>query len=76
MSGKDELVLKNIAKGTTDPRVEFISQVHTNLDQTSILKSRLSISISTKLKILTKPSFIILTKIQLCNLNQTSAAKY
>ena len=39
---------------------------HTNLDQTSILESRLSI----------KPRFRILTKIQLCNLNQTSAAKY
>ena len=33
-----------------------------------------SISTKLKLKILTKPSFIILTKIQLRNLNQTSAA--
>ena len=39
--------------GTTDPRVEFISQDH-----------------------LTKPSFRILTRIQLRNLNQTSTVKY
>ena len=45
---------KNIAKGTTDPRVKFISQVHIsqfiNLDQITISKSRLSINfkISTK----------------------------
>ena len=83
--------VSNIAKGTTDPRVEFISQVHssqfTNLDQITISEYRLSaltsksqpnISISTKskVKILTKPSFRILTKIKLHNLNQTSAAKY
>ena len=40
------------------------------------LKSQPNISIKTKLKILTKHSLIILTKIQLRNLNQTSAAKY
>ena len=47
---------KNIAKGATDPRVEFISQVQTkilinlhlqNLDQASTLKSQPNISIST-----------------------------
>ena len=53
---------RNIAKGTTDPRVEFISQ---NLDKASTSKPQPTISISTKVKILTKPSFRILTKIQL-----------
>ena len=76
--------LKNIAKGTTDPRGEFISQVQTktliklhlqNLYQASTSKSQPNISIL-KLKILTKASFRILTKIQLRNVNQTSAAKY
>ena len=46
---------KNIAKGTTDPRVEFISQVQTqilikfhlqNLDQASTSKSQPNISLS------------------------------
>ena len=65
----------NIAKGTTDLRVEFISQDHssqlTNLEQYTISESRLSIdfkiSIPTKykVKILTKPSFRIVTKIRL-----------
>ena len=50
----------NIAKGTTDPRVEFISQVLTqilmkfhllNLVQPSTKKSQTNISISTKLKL-------------------------
>ena len=46
--------LKNIAKGTTDPRVEFISQDHSsqlkNLEHITISESRLSINfkISTK----------------------------
>ena len=46
--------LENIAKGTTDPRVEFISQDHsaqfTKLEHVTISKSRLSINfkISTK----------------------------
>ena len=44
----------NIAKGTTDPRVEFISQVYssqfTNIDPITISESQLSIN----LKILTK----------------------
>ena len=53
-------VYPNIAKGTTDPRVELISQVQTkilinlhlqNLDQASTSKSQPNISISTKLKI-------------------------
>ena len=50
----------NIAKGTTDPRVEFISKVQTqiltkfhlqNLDQASTSKSQRNISLSTKLKL-------------------------
>ena len=53
-------LLKNIAKGTTDPRVEVqltevtwlghITSSNTNLDKTSIAESRLSINfkISTK----------------------------
>ena len=76
----------NIAKGTTDPRDEFISQIITqilikqfqNFDKALTSKSQPNISISTKLKlkILAKPSFRILTKIQLRNLNQTSAANF
>ena len=48
------LLVKNIAKGTTDPRVEFISQDHssqfTNLKHITISESGLSINfkISTK----------------------------
>ena len=40
----------NIAKGTTDLRVEFITSFNTNLDEISISESRLSINfkISTK----------------------------
>ena len=48
---------KNIAKGTTDPRVKFISQVQTqikfhlqNLDQASTSKSQPNIRVSIKLK--------------------------
>ena len=47
-------MIKNIAKGTTDPRVEFISQNHssqfTNLEHIIISESQLSINfkISTK----------------------------
>ena len=61
---------ENIAKGTKDPRIEFISQ---NLDYASTSKSQPNISISTKskVKILTKPSFRILTKIQLPNQQET-----
>ena len=77
----------NIAKGTADPRVEFISQDHsskfTNLEHITISASRLTsksqpnISISTKykVKILTKPSFRILTKIQLGYLNLNISSK-
>ena len=49
-----EVIVLNIAKGTTDPRVEFISQDHssqfTNLECITISESRLSINfkISTK----------------------------
>ena len=51
--------VENIAKGTTDPRVEFISEVQTqilikfhlyNLDQASKSKSQPKIRLSTKLK--------------------------
>ena len=52
----------NIAKGTTDPRVEFILQIWIkfqvqNLDKAFTSKSQPNISISTKskVKILTKP---------------------
>ena len=72
----------NIAKGTTDPRVEFISQVYssqfTNLDKMIISEAQLSINLKSQpnISISTKFKLKILTKIQLCNLNQTSAAKY
>ena len=57
---RKESIIKNIANGTTDPRVEFISQVQTqilikfdlqNLDQASTSKFQANISILTKLKI-------------------------
>ena len=50
--------VQNIAKGTTDPRIEFLSQVQKqilikfhfqNLDQASVSKSQSNIIISTKL---------------------------
>ena len=82
--------IRNIAKGTTDLRVEFLLEVHSsqytnlielqfqNINKALTSKSQPNISISTKskVKILTKPSFRILTKIQLRNLNQTSTVKY
>ena len=52
--------IENIAKGTTDPRVEFISQVQTqilikfhlqNLDQASTSKYQPNISLSIKRKL-------------------------
>ena len=51
---------KNMAKGTTDPRVEFISQVQIqilikfhlkNLDQASTTKSQPNVSLSINLKL-------------------------
>ena len=72
---------KNIAKGKTDPRVEFCSPNYINLDRISSSESRLSINktsaspLNLKFKILTQPSFGISTKIQLHNLYKTSAAK-
>ena len=60
----------NIAKGTTDPRVEFISQVLAQMLIKFQFQLQYLISISTKLKLK------IFTKIQHRNLNQTSAAKY
>ena len=69
----------NIVKGTTDPGVEFISQVlkhristtHQlqNLNHTSA--SRLNL----KFKILNKPSLRNSTKIKLHNFYKTSAVK-
>ena len=55
-----EVYYINIAKGTTDPRVEFISQVLTqilikfhlqNLEQVSTSKSQPTMNISTKVKL-------------------------
>ena len=61
---KETTKILNIAKGTTDPRVEFISQVQTqilikfqNFDQASTSKSQ--------------PYLSILTQLKLQNLNQT-----
>ena len=86
--GYPNWIKKNIAKGTTDPWVEFIcitgSKCTVNKTWT-YYNFRISIkqwfqnlnqTSTSKLKILTKPCFRILTKIQLHNLNQTSAAKY
>ena len=54
------------------------NQVKYMLEKKCPNSSEPNISISTKLKlkVLTKPSFIILTKIRLRNLKHTSAAKY
>ena len=66
---------KNIAKGTTDPRVGFLSQVQKqilikfhlqNLDQASTSKSQPNISLSIKLKLQN------LDKTQLQNTDQDS----
>ena len=71
------LCRKNIAKGTTDPRVEFISQVQTqilikfhlqNLDQASTSKSQPNINLSIKLK----PQNLDQTQLQ--NLDQDSTS--
>ena len=82
--------VKNIAKGTTDTRVEFSlpklllqvthhkfnqTSANTNLDQISSPKSRTSIDFKISTKISTKPSFRILTQIQLHNLCKRSAKK-
>ena len=67
MSAHSLFIYGNIAKGITDPRVEFISQVQThffikfhlqNLDEASPSKSQINISLSLKLK-LQNPSFIL-----------------
>ena len=58
---------RNIAKGTTDSRVEFLSQVHTqilikfhlqNLNQASSSKSQPNISLSIKLKVKLKLKYL------------------
>ena len=65
-------IVKNIAKCTTDPRIEFISQIQSqilikfhlqNLDQASISKSQQTSAswLNFKFEILTKPSFRIST---------------
>ena len=84
---------KNIAKGTTDPRIEFIlskllfeviSQAQTQIlikfmfrisSKHQLLSQTSASPINLKFKILTKPSFRILSKIPLHNLYKTSAAK-
>ena len=57
---KKGVTAKNIAKGTTDPRVEFILQVLAqiliifhlqNLEQVSTSKSQPNMNISTKVKL-------------------------
>ena len=57
---KYQVTLQNIAKGTTDPRIEFISQVLTqilikfplqNFKQVSTSKSQPNMNISTKVKL-------------------------
>ena len=83
-------MILNIAKGTTDLRVEFyfpkFEQVQTrilikfhlqNLNQASISKSQQTSAswLNFKFEILTKPSFRISAKIQLHNLYKMSAAK-
>ena len=69
----------NIAKGTTDPRVEFILQTWIkfqvqNLDKVVSSKSQPNISML-KHKILTKPSFRILTKIPTSYLQPNISSK-
>ena len=81
MSAHSLFIYGNIAKGITDPRVEFISQVLTqifkfhlqNLDQASTSKSQPNISILINLY---QTSIRISTKAQLHNRNQTSEGKY
>ena len=66
--------MPNIAKGATDPRVEFLSQVLTHiLIKFRISSKHLLLNIKLTLKILTKLRLRILTTIQLRNLNHTSA---
>ena len=57
---KNTMLNENIAKGTTDPRVEFISQGQIqilikfylkNLDQASTSKSQPNVSLSIKFKL-------------------------
>ena len=75
------VIVQNIAKGTTDPRVEFslpnFKQVK-NLDQASISKSQPNIGISTehKLQNFDQIKLWISTSIQRHNLYKTSAGKY
>ena len=61
----------NISKSITDPGVEFISK-NLHKSWTNFNWKNISISTKVKLKIFSKPIFIILTKTQVLNLNQTS----
>ena len=63
---RTNIISKTLLKAQRTRGLSSYHKFHTNLDETSILESQLSI----------QPRFRILTKIQLCNLNQTSAAKY
>ena len=53
-SNKKQVYVKNIAKGTTDPRVEFILQNRrsqfTIIEHTTISESRLSIKFKISIK--------------------------
>ena len=65
-------------KKNSDENLEWVDITNNQEAINLTSKSQANLSFSTKLKskLLTKPSFRILTKIQLRNLNQTSAAKY
>ena len=71
-----DLGISNIAKGTTDPRVEFILQLltqilikhHQNLEQVSTSKSQPNMNISTKVKLQN------IDQTYLQNLNQDSTS--
>ena len=69
-------VKKHYPKAQRTLRIEFISQIFIKYPFQNLDEALTSIISILKLKILTKASLRILTKIQLCNLNQTSAAKY
>ena len=60
---KKLILLRNIAKGTTDPRVEFMSQVITQILIKQFQNFHLSINLQTimtklKLELLAKPNYI------------------
>ena len=61
-----ELPFKSIAKGTTDPRVEFISQVLTQIFIKFQLQNPEQVWTSKS-----QPNMNILTKVKLQNIDQT-----